>query len=127
MRWVRTNLRRGAWCALLAMAIQIVVSFGHAHRIEGFRQGAFLLQATAGIHNQSPNDSSDPASKPGGLVVDYCAICVVIKMGASMIPADAPASGVPVDASTIQFLPHPEAAPSALGRLLFQARAPPSA
>jgi len=127
MRWVRTNLRHGAWCALLAMAIQIVVSFGHAHRIEGFRQGAFLLQAAAGIDNQSTNDSGDPASMPGRLVLDYCAICVVINMGASVIPADAPASGAPVDASKIQFLPDAEAAPSALGRLLFQARAPPSA
>jgi len=109
------------------MAIQIVVSFGHAHRIEGFRQGGFLPQATAGIHNQSANDPSDPASKPGRLVVDYCAICVVINMGASMIPADAPASGVPVDAGKVQFSPHTEAAQSILGHLLFQARAPPSA
>jgi len=127
MRWVRTNLRHGAWCALFAMAIQIVVSFGHAHGIEGFRQGAFLPQATAGIDNQSTNDPGDPASKSGRPVVDYCAICVVINMGASMIPADAPASGLPVDASRIQFSPHAEAVPSALGHRLFQARAPPSA
>jgi hypothetical protein len=127
MRWVRTNLRQGAWCALLAMAIQIVVSFGHAHRSEGFRPGAFLPQATAGIHNQSADDPGDPASKPGRPVVDYCAICVVINMGASVIPADAPASGVPVGASRVQFSPHSEDAPPALEHLLFQARAPPSA
>jgi len=109
------------------MAIQIVVSFGHAHRIEGFRQGGFFPQATAEIHNQSANDPGDPAPKRGRLVVDYCAICVVINMGASMMPADAPASGAPVDASKIQFSPHAEAAPSTLGHLFFQARAPPSA
>src|SRR5215831_8464013 len=127
MRWVRTNLRHGAWCALLAMAIQIAVSFGHAHRIEGFRQGAFLPQATAGIDNQLVNDPGDPTSKPVRLAFDYCAICVVINMGASMMPADAPASFVPVDASKVRFSLPPEAAPTTSGRRLFQARAPPSA
>ena len=91
MRWVRTNRRSGAWWALLAMAIQIIVSFGHAHRIEGFRQGALSPQATAGIYNQLTDDPGDPASKPVRLGFDYCAICVVINMGASMMPADAPA------------------------------------
>jgi len=109
------------------MAIQIIVSFGHAHRIEGFRQGGLLPQATAGIHNQLTSDAGDPASKPVRLVFDYCAICVVINMGASMTPADAPASGAPADVSKVRLSPHAEAAPSTLGHLLFQARAPPSA
>jgi len=109
------------------MAIQIIVPFGHAHRIEGFRQGALVPQAAAGTINQLANDPGDPASKPVRPVFDYCAICVVINMGASMMPADAPASGAPVDVSKVQFSPHAEAAPSPLGHLLFQARAPPSA
>jgi len=126
MRWVRTNRRYGAWWALLAMAIQITVSFGHAHRIDGFRQGALSPQATAGIYNQLTNDPGDPASKPVRLGFDYCAICVVINMGASMMPPDAPASGAPADVSKVQFSPHTEATPWTLGHLLFQARAPPS-
>src|SRR5262244_1729440 len=127
MRWVRTNLRRGAWCALLAMAIQIIVSFGHAHRIEGFRQGALLPQAAAGIQSQSATEPGDTTPKPIGLVLDYCAICVVINMGAAMVPPDTPMPGVPVDTSKVQFSPHTEAAPRTLGHLLFQARAPPFA
>src|SRR5207244_12272977 len=111
MRWIRTNRQHGAWCALLAMAIQIIVSFGHDNRIEGFRQGALLPQATAGIYNQLTNDPGDPTSKPVRLVFDYCAVCVVIHMGASLMPADAPASGVPVDVGKVQFSPHTEAAP----------------
>jgi hypothetical protein len=109
------------------MAIQIVVSFGHAHRIEGFRQGALLPQAAAGTPSQLATEPGDPASKPVRLVFDYCAICVVANMGASMMPADAPASVVPVDISKLQFSPRAEAAPSTLGHLLFQARAPPFA
>src|SRR5215468_8315380 len=127
MRWFRTNLRRGSWCALLAMAIQIIVSFGHAHRIEGFRQGALFPQTTAGIHDQSTIEPSDPASKPIGLPFEYCAICVVIKMGGSTMPAEAPAYGIPIDVSWVRFSSRTEAAASTSGHLLFQARAPPSA
>src|SRR5262252_8903807 len=126
MRWIRTNRRHGAWCALLAMAIQIIVSFGHAHGIEGFRQGPFLPQATAGNHNQLANDPDDPSSKPVRLAFDHCAICEVVNMGASVMPADAPRSGVPVDIAQVQFSPNTEAVPSTLGHRLFQARAPPS-
>ena len=127
MRWVRTNLRYGSWCALLAIAIQIIVSFGHAHRIEGFRLGELLPHAAAGVHGQSTVEPGDPASKPIGLPFEYCAICVVIKMGASTMPAAAPASGVPIAAGQVRFAPHVEAAAWTLGHLLFQARAPPFA
>jgi len=109
------------------MAIQIIVSFGHAHRIEGFRQGELLAQVTAGIDGKSTVEPSDSASKPIGLPFEYCAICVVIKMGASTMPAEAPAYGIPIDISRIRFSSRTEAAASTFGHLLFQARAPPSA
>jgi hypothetical protein len=109
------------------MAIQIIVWFGHAHGIEGVRQGALSPQQAAGIHNQLTNDSGDPASTPVGQVFDHCAICEVMNLGASMMPADAPASGLPVDDGKMRFSLHAEAAQSAFEYLLFQARAPPSA
>src|SRR5215475_640205 len=108
MRWVRSNLRCGSWCALLAMAIQIIVSFGHAHRIEGFRQGTLLPQATPGIHSQLAFDPEGQAPNPVGPVFDYCAICVVLNMGASMMPAEAPASSAPVVTSKVHFSPRAE-------------------
>jgi hypothetical protein len=108
------------------MAIQIIVSFGHAHGIEGFRQGALFPQAS-GVHKQLTNDPGDPTSKPVKLAFDHCAICEVVNMGASVVPPDAPTSGVLVDVTQVQFSPHTEAALSALGHRLFQARAPPSA
>lgn len=109
------------------MAIQIIVSFGHAHRIESFRQGALLHQATAGIHELLTVEPSDPGSKPIGLQFEYCAICVVIKMAASAMPAEAPASNVPVSLGRIRSSPRTEPAALTPGYLLFQARAPPSA
>jgi hypothetical protein len=109
------------------MAIQIIVSLGHAHGIEGFRQGALFPQATGGIHKQLTNEPGDPTSKPVRLAFDHCAICEVVNMGASVMPVDAPASGELIDVSKVQFSPYAEAAPSTIGHLLFQARAPPSA
>jgi hypothetical protein len=109
------------------MAIQIIVSLGHAHGIEGFRQGAVSPQANVGIHNQLTKDPGDPSSKPVRPAFDHCAICEVVNMGASVMPADAPRSGVPVDITQVQFSSHAEAAPPTSAHFLFQARAPPSA
>jgi len=107
--------------------MQISLSFGHAHRVDGFRPGAFAPQTAAGIHSPSTVDRSDPASKPIGLTFEYCAICVVIKMGASTMPAVAPVSDVPEVVGEVRFLHHAEAATWTFGHLLFQARAPPFA
>jgi len=121
MQWVRTNRRFGAWCALVAIALQVILSFGHAHRIEGFRPGA-----QAAVHTQTTVERSDPASMPASLAFEYCAICAVVQMGASAVPPEAPASGAPINAGKVRFPPYVEALAGALEHRLFQARAPPS-
>ncbi len=112
---------------MLAIALQIVMSFGHAHRIEGFRPAGLVAQAAAGIPSQPTIEPGDPGSQPPALPFEYCAICVAIKMGAAMVPAEAPASVVPVVSGKVRFAPYAEAAISTSGHLLFQARGPPSA
>jgi DUF2946 family protein len=107
----------------VAIAIQIIASFGHAHRLGGF--GA--AQAAAGIHVQSALEAPDPAPKPIGFPFEYCAICVVADMSASMMPARAPASEAPAAVGKIRFSPDAQSAPRPWAYLLFQARAPPSA
>jgi hypothetical protein len=125
MRWVRTNRGFGFWCALLAIAIQIIASFGHAHRMGGF--GGSPAQAAAAIHGQSTLEARDPAPKPIGWPFEYCAICVVVNMSASMMPARAPASDTPAAVSKVGSSPHTEAPPPTWAYLFFQARAPPPA
>ncbi|SRR5579871_340306 len=126
MRLVRTNRRFGGWCALAAIALQIVLSFGHAHRIDGFRPGG-LFQAATAIHTQMSVEGADPAPKPAGLAFEYCAICIVIKMGAAAVPPEAPSSGVPIIAGGVRLAPRAETTAWTLTHLLFRARAPPSA
>ena len=128
MRWVRTNLRLGSWCALLAVMIQLAVSFGHAHfdplRLNGlFAQGS---QGPAAADRQAPGDPVAPASKPVGLAFEYCAICAVINIGASMVPQAAPSSVVPIMATRVRYVAHADASDWAQAHLPFRARAPPS-
>jgi hypothetical protein len=126
MQWVRTNRRFGAGCALVAIALRIVLSFGHGHRIDGFRPGG-LLQAATAIHALTSVERADPAPKPAGLAFEYCAICIVIKMGAAAVTPEEPSSAVPVIAGGTKLAPHAEAAAWRLAHLLFQARGPPPA
>jgi hypothetical protein len=126
MNWVRTNRRLGAWCALLAITLQIVLSFGHAHRFDGFRPGVLSLQPIAAAPDQPAAEAGVPAQKPAGIAFEYCAICAVIEMGGSAVPAATPAYLVPVAVSRVRFASFAEATASTLDRLLFEARAPPS-
>jgi hypothetical protein len=123
MQWIRTNRQFGAWCALVAVALQIVLSFGHIHSVDGVHRDG-LFQAGTAVHAWA---GQNPASDAAGLAAEYCTICAVIKMAASSAPPEAAGPGVPVMASGARFdARHTEAAWT-LAHLLFQARAPPSA
>ena len=37
MRWFRNNIRHGSWIALIALAVNLALSFAHIHVIEGHR------------------------------------------------------------------------------------------
>jgi hypothetical protein len=131
MHWVRTNRRFGAWCALLAITLQIALSFGHAHRLDGFRPGLLTSQAIAALSGQQTSgppaaEAGTPASKPAGLAYEYCAICAVIEMGASAVPTATPAYIVPAATGKVRFASCAEAAAAIRERLLFEARAPPA-
>jgi hypothetical protein len=123
MQWVRVNRRFGAWCALVAITLQVVLSFGHAHRTDGLRSVGPLRT----IHLQTAAAPSDPALPLHGPAFEYCAICAVINMGAAAVPPEAPASNVPAVAGGVRFAAHAEALLRGMTHQLFQARGPPSA
>lgn len=137
MRWVRTNRRFGAVCALVAIALQIVLSFGHAHRTEGFRPGPSSAAVTAGLRVAvTPNGTTtdavlerrDPAPAPqDGATFEYCALCAVIEMASVAVPAQVPAWGLPDLPGGVFFAAVADAVPVTAQHRLFQARAPPQA
>jgi hypothetical protein len=120
MRWIRTRIRLGAWCALLALAIQFTLSFGHVHR------DAFASFAQSRTHGAVAMASAPTApSSPTGTSVDYCAICVVMNMAGSLVPTAAPALPMPALARQVRYQSIADAIPARSRRDFFQARAPP--
>jgi predicted membrane metal-binding protein len=128
MRWVRSNIRLGSWCALLALAIQFVLSFGHVHRAEfpWVSGHANLSALTASAVSVTGSDAS-AAAKPIGLASDYCAICAVMVLANSVRPAAAPSSPLPAGNIGVRFWMQAEVFSATSPHRLFQARAPPLA
>jgi hypothetical protein len=110
--------------ALFALALQIVVSFGHMHRDDlGLPplSGAEQTQAAAGVAAGPAGQHQQPASD------DYCPICASIALLATAMPALPP---VLVTPQAIGYVPPPLASlrrPASQVVLAFQARAPPAA
>jgi hypothetical protein len=120
MRWFRSNVRTSAWFALVAMALQLALTFGHLHLRVASAASAQLKAAVT-----LPDGSSLPA-KPR-LADEHCAICTLIQMvgaGAPSAAASLPLPSLFTSAPlTVGFEHQPRAPPP----LHFQARGPPIA
>src|SRR5262245_20427468 len=125
MHWVRTNLRFGAWCALLALALQFAVSFGHVH-VLGSNKGLLLqllAPSSAGLA-KAPSEPTKPA-KP--IAHDQCVICASIQLVSSLLPAADPSIQLLQAAAPLWFATPIDFALAASPHLSFRARAPPHA
>ena len=136
MNWFRANIKHGSWLALLALALQFGLSFGHFHA--GAAQAARLaVQSVAaqpdGAAPLATPHAVDPAASlpashndsdqhPG----ENCAICAVIALAHSVLLAPSPLL-LPPQAVDLSYLTadagfvHPNSASPA-----FQPRAPPA-
>ena len=91
MRWIRQHIRSAAWLALAALAVQVVVTFGHVHA-ERFSTPSAGATATAAAGLQ-PSDKArgagwptQPHRAPGA--DSFCAVCASIGLlGALVLPA----------------------------------------
>ena len=123
MRWVH-NRRFGSCLALAALALQLVVSFGHVH-LDGVHRAdlAFTVVGSA-----APASQSLAAQHPGNDGDDdYCAICATIYLAATSFLPPAPELPVPLVSQTIEHFDRFAVVFIAPRRLPFQSRAPPLA
>ena len=123
MFWFRSNTRFGARLALVALAVQIVLSFGHVH-LYGFT----LASAKASPAAMADAAVVVPANAPksDGSAGADCAICALIQVSAAAMPAAAAALPLPSNLDS-SWLSAPLAlALAASPHFLFQARAPPA-
>ena len=125
MNWFRSSLRSRACIALFAVALQVVVSFGHVHPddlglppLNEAAQTQILPQPTA-----SPANSTDQDQRPGP--DHYCPICASMALLGTGAPASAPCLTVSV--LVVSFLPPEKPSYGLLPQLTlsFQARGPP--
>jgi hypothetical protein len=128
MRWFRSNRRFGGRLALLALAVQLFLSFGHIHHEDIFgpaRPGAaaaLVAQAAADQANSTPADH--PSKHPD----DTCAICATISLLSNSFVAAAPQLPLPVVVHAVEHTDHVVVvAVIATRRAPFQSRAPPIA
>jgi Protein of unknown function (DUF2946) len=84
MRLLRAHQKSGAWLALLALLVQIAVSFGHVH-------GDDLVLAERGTG--TPPLTSAPRNDPASPSTDhdFCAICACIALAGSLVLPQPPA------------------------------------
>jgi hypothetical protein len=75
VRWFRRNAGWTVRLALLALAVQLAVSFGHVH-VPDVHAGI-----SAGIAAAAPAKGDDDPQHPGP---DYCAICAVMHLAGSL-------------------------------------------
>src|SRR3974390_1288646 len=93
MGWFRTNRVFGGRLALFALAVQLVLSFGHVHRsdIYGYGPPVAASDATPAHHSQA-----NPVVSPSGHPGDYCDICATVSLLSLSFVAAAPQLPLPV-------------------------------
>lgn len=123
MRWIRTNRSWGGWLALAAMALQLVLSFGHVH-LDGLHGG---LANTAIAQAKTSASPSSPAQHPAGDADDFCPICAAIHLASTSFLPDPPQLPVPFVSQTIEHFGHVVAVATVRQRTVFRSRAPPLA
>src|ERR1700744_4915945 len=101
-----------AWVALLALAIQLGLSFGHVHALNGERPAAVQTAATDSTSSPAPQNGADHDD-------DYCAICAVLALLSGAQTASAPDVPLPIFVTSAELLTNPETIVSDTPRAAF--------
>jgi len=145
MKWFRSNIKYGSRLALLALAIQFVLSFGHFHGVAA--QASPAIQSSQ-IQSSQIQSSPGPfeASRASGLAAtemasqpvqrqkpgsdrdsdsDGCAICAVMAMANAVLFATPPLLELPQAVELLYLTTDAEFIHLNSVRVAFQPRAPP--
>jgi hypothetical protein len=116
MKWFRSNIKHGSRLALLALAIQFVLSFGHFHAIAA--QAAPAIQQ---LSQQAPSNQ-DSDHRP----TDPCAICAVMALANAVLFASPPVLLLPQAVEFLYLTTDAEFVHLDHASVAFQPRAPPA-
>jgi hypothetical protein len=150
MKWFRSNIRLGSRLALIALAIQFLLSFGHFHGGSASAASASMGATRAELHHGlavAQAGASDRASQakilhpkvlglirsktsdhlPAGQPCDDCAICAVMALVNAMVDTAPPLLLSPHATAFSYLVAAARSAEPNSVRVAFQPRAPPIA
>jgi hypothetical protein len=115
--------------ALLALAIQFALSFGHVHLNGAHVRSSFRPHALRWAMEPPPVSADAPAvptrHKPASIADDFCAICSAMQLTSA--PTGTPFMPLAAVVSHILRDPSDDLAPATPPLRFFRARAPPHA
>jgi len=122
MRWYRRQIRQGALLALFALAINLVLSFGHVHAIGGGHSddGQLALSAAAPSSDHGQNQGDDH-----GHPDDLCPICMAVAAIHAGVASTPPALPVAFATTSIHHSSALQVALVEPRRAAFSSRGPP--
>lgn len=124
MRWFRDNIGQGAWLALLALVINLGLSFGHVHAIEAGRTEHGLIALAAAKPLANPHHGKTQGHPEDGQADYLCPICTAAAAMASPL-ASPPTLHIEFASVTIDREIEPVVAVAEPRTAAFQSRGPP--
>ena len=131
MNWFRKHVKTGSRLALLALAIQFVLSFGHFHEAAaqnvqiglsnaGPTEQAALVAAGETVQQQQPSDHDNDQH-----TAHACVICSVISIANNFLFTTSPVLELPQAIELLHLTTEAEFAHLGSLHPAFQSRAPP--
>ena len=133
MKWFRSNIKHGSRLALLALAIQFALSFGHFHAVAA----AIATSLTQAGLNDAPilaapdvareaAQTQPPSNHDTDRPAEACAICAVISLANNLVFSAPPLLLLPQAVELLYLTTDAEFAHLSSVRSPFQSRAPPA-
>jgi hypothetical protein len=132
MKWFRSNIKTGSRLALLALAIQFALSFGHFHGaaaqtsrpgLTGTDLAHVALDAAGNAEQQLPSDHDTDHQH----TAHACVICAVTSLANNFLFATSPLLELPQAIELLHLATDAEFAHLGSLHPAFQSRAPPAA
>jgi hypothetical protein len=121
MKWLRARTRQATSLALMALAFNLALAFGHIHLEDFGRAGVTsgVLLSAITHHQDQPNDGHD------GHPDDFCPICMAQAALGTGLAAAAPVLPLDLAYATLDPVAGPELEIPQRPRAAFQSRGPP--
>jgi hypothetical protein len=125
MRWFRANIRFGSRLALLALALQVVLTFGHVH-VDGLVLGRSSDLSSAAQMAATTANAPERSKKSQGAADYDCPICALIQLASTASPAAAPPLPIPAMIGGLRLETADELEQFSAPYFAFRARGPPA-